>query len=162
MPEAPMEETVTVPEHQRARKKKKDTSKYPRTIEIIPVSDEDRQCTCGCEKTVIRYEISELFDYEPARFTIVEKRREVMACPKGCAGEIITAPAPKHVLPKSKVTERLLSHIIISKFHHRQPLYHLEKYALSVAISRETMSRWLIQLVRPLQPIINLMKDEVI
>ena len=154
-------EEITVPSHTRRKKAKKDTSQYPRVIEVISVADEDKLCDCGCEKTVIRYETKELFDYVPAVFRIIEQRREVVACPKGCSS-IQTAPAPLHVLPKIKATESLLAHIVVSKFHDRQPLYHLEKYGRAVDVSRESMARWVIQLVPPLQPIFNLLKDDVI
>ncbi len=157
----PLENEVEVPAHKRRKKQKNNTSQYPRVIEIIPVDEADKICSCGNEKTVIRYETKELFDYVPAIHRIIEQRREVVACAKGCCS-IQTAPAPLQVLPKIKATESLLAHIVVSKFHHRQPLYHLEKYAQAVDVSRETMSRWLIWLTSPLQPIFNLMKDSVI
>jgi len=47
---------------------------------------------------VICYETKESVHYQPALFEIVEQRREVAACPKGCDGEIITAPAPLHII----------------------------------------------------------------
>jgi len=147
---------------QRRKKKVRDTSQYPREIVVIPVSDEDKVCSCGCQKTVIRHEIKELFDYQPAVFRIIEQQREVVACPKGCPASLQTAPAPLQVLPKTKATESLLANIVVSKMHHRQPLYHLEKYVTAVGVSRETMARWIIQLVEPLQPLFNLMKDEII
>ncbi len=158
----PAQEEVEVPAHKRRKKKSKDMSNYPRVIEIIAVSEADKMCGCGCEKRVIRYEIKELFDYVPSIHRIIEQRREVVACPKGCGSAIQTAPVPLHILPKIKATESLLAHIVISKFHNRQPLYHLEKYARAIAVSRETMARWLIQLLSPLQPLFNLMKDVVI
>jgi transposase len=156
------DDTIPVDAHERRKKHKKDTSQYPRTIEIIAVPDEDKVCSCGCQKQVIRYETKELFHLRPAEFSILEQRREVVACPNGCAHAMQTAPAPLHILPKAKVTEALLAHIIVSKLHHRQPLYHLEKYALSVDISRETMARWVIQVSEALQPLVNLMKDVII
>ena len=161
-PESSLEEkNITVPEHQRSKKKiKKDTSHLPREIEVIAVSDEDKRCACGCEKKVIRYEAKELFDYQPAVMKILEQRREVVACPRGCEASIKTAPAPLHILPKIKATERLLAHIIVAKLHDRQPLYHLEKHHL--LISRETMARWVIDVADPLQPMVNLLKDEAI
>ncbi len=97
-------ETTKVEAHQR-KKKKKDTSQYPRVIEVIPVPEEDKVCGCGAQKQVIRYETKELFDYQPAVFRVIEQRREVVACAKGCEQSIQTAPAPKHVLPKVKATE---------------------------------------------------------
>jgi transposase len=126
------------------------------------VADEDRVCNCGCEKQLVRYETSERYDYQPEIYSVLEERREIMACPKGCEGSLQTAPLPKRVLPKIKATESLLAHIIVSKLHNRQPLYHLEKYTEMVNISRETMARWMIQLAGPLQPLLNLFKDEII
>jgi transposase len=155
------EEKTEVASHRR-KKKKRDTSNYPREIQIIPVPEEEKQCACGCEKTVIRYETRELFDYQPAVFRIIEQRREVVACPKSCEQSIQTAPVPLQVLPKIMATESLLANIVVSKIHHRQPLYHLEKYVSSIGASRETMARWVVALVKPLQPLFNLMKDEVV
>jgi transposase len=155
------DDAIDVPAHKRRKNTKKDTSNYPRDIEIIAVPDEDKHCACGGEKQVIRYETKELFDYIPAVFRIIEQRREVVACPKGC-GSIQTAEAPLHVLPKVKATESLLAHIAVAKFHDRQPLYHLERYGRAVDVSRETMARWMIKLVSPLQPIFNLLKDHII
>lgn len=155
---------ITVAAHSRKKSKKADVE-LPRRIEIIPVSDEDKQCACGTCKTVIRYETKTLMHHQPAVFEIVEQRREVVACPKGCDGEILTAPAPLHVLPKAKVTEEFLSFLIVSKLDDRQPLYHLEKQLrerYGVDCSRQTMARWMIDLMEPIQPIVNLLKDVVI
>lgn len=155
-------EDITVPAHKRRKKVKKETSKYPRDIQIISVDEKDKLCDCGCLKTVIRYETKELFHYQPAQYRIVEQRREVVACKKGCEGSIQSAPTPQHILPKTKATEEMLASVIINKLHHRQPHYHLEKYCKNIGISRETMARWMIKLTEPLQPLYNLMKDEII
>ena len=72
----------------------------PRRIVIIPV--ENKTCHCGCQKTVIRYEASEQYHYQQAIHEIIEERREVVACPKGCDQSIETAKKPPHVLPKIK------------------------------------------------------------
>lgn len=154
-------ETIEVHTHQRRKKAQKNRAHYIHVIETIPVAEADKVCACGCTKAVIRYETKELFDYEPAVLRLIEQRREVVACPKGCTTPK-TADAPLQVLPKTKATANLLAHLVISKFHDRQPLYHLEKYGRSLDISRETMARWLIQLVLPLQPLFNLLKDQVI
>lgn len=155
------EEKVTVPEHQRKKKKsKEDWTHLPRDIEIIPVSESERMCACGGEKKVIRYEVKESLDYKPATLRVLEQRREVMACGKGCEGSLCTAPVKPHVLPKVGATESLLAAIIVSKLHDRQPLYHLEKH--HHLVSRETMARWVTALMSPLQPVFNLLKDPVI
>ena len=159
-----IEDEIQVPAHLR-KKKKRAEKELPCRIEIIPVKEPDMLCSCGSCKEVIRYETKKLLHHQPAVFEIVEQRREVVACSKGCDGEIITAPAPLHVLPKIKVTEEFLAFLIISKLDDRQPLYHLEKQLrerYGVDCSRQSMARWLIDLMSPLRPVYNLLKDYVI
>lgn len=159
-------ESIDIPVSAHSRKKiKKSEKELPVRIEIIPVSDADKQCACGACKTVIRYEIKRMIHHQKAIIEMIEQRREVVACQRGCEGEIITAAAPLQVLPKVKATEEFLSFLIVSKLDDRQPLYHLEKQLhqrYNIDCSRQTMARWLIDLMSPLQPIYNLMKDEVI
>ncbi len=102
-----------------------------RTV-IIPVAEADRVCACGCQKTVVSYESKQIIHYERAIFEIIEQKREVMVCPEGCDGTMVTAPAPLQVLPKSKASESLLAFLVVSKLEDRQPLYHLEKQAYRV------------------------------
>lgn len=154
-------ETIT---YQR-KKRKKSNKNLPRRIEIIPATDEQRQCSCGCQKDVVSYETKEILNYQPAVFEVIEQRREIVACKNGCDGSMVTAPAPLHVLPKVTVSEEFLSFLIVSKLDDRQPLYHLEKQLderYGVDCSRQSMARWLIELVPQLQPLYNLMKDQVI
>ena len=88
-----------------------------------------------------------------------------MACKNDCEQSIITASVPPTILQKVLVTESLLAHIIVSKFYDRQPLYHLEKqFALrfSINISRQNLSRWVVDVAKPLIPLLNGLKDSII
>jgi len=155
------DEKVTVPEHQRAKKKsKKDWKNLPREIVVVPVNDADKHCGCGGEKSVIRYDVKEMLDYQPATLRVIEERREIVACQAGCERSMVVAPVTPHVLPKVGATESLLAAIVVSKLHDRQPLYHLEKH--HHLVSRDTMARWMIALTNSLQPVLNLLKDHVI
>ena len=117
---------------------------------------------------MIGYEIRRRLHFKPAEFELVIEKREKRACRKGCAigsKAVVTAPAPNHILTKCKATESLLAYIAVSKVLDRQPLYHLEKsieQRYHWHIPRHTMARWLIQLSDKLQPLINLMKDEIL
>lgn len=74
-------------------------------------------------------------------------------------------PKDSFVLPKVKATEEFLAFLIVSKLDDRQPLYHLEKQLrerFNIDCSRQSMARWLIDLMFPLRPIYNLLKDSVI
>lgn len=155
---------VQVAAHVRKKKNKTEKNITVR-IEIIPVPDDKKLCACGKDKKVIRYETKQLMHHQPAVYEVIEQRREVVACEHGCDGEITTAPAPLHVLPKVKATEEFLSFLVVSKLDDRQPLYHLEKQLCErygIDCSRQTMARWLIDLMFPLRPIYNLLKDNVI
>jgi len=147
------------------KKKNKAKKNIPIRIEIIAVPEEKKICSCGVCKEVIRYESKQMLHHQHRVFEIIEQRREVIACSNGCDGEIITAPAPLHILPKIKATEEFLSFLIVSKLDDRQPLYHLEKQLserYGIDCSRQTMARWKIDLKFALQPLYNLMKDPVI
>ncbi len=147
------------------KKKKKPNKELPVRPIIIPVDDKDKQCSCGHCKKVIRYETKQLIHYQPPIHEMIEQRREVVACPLGCDGQIVTAPPPKHILPKAKATEEFLASIVVSKCDDRQPLYHLEKQLnerYGVDISRQTLARWKIDLKYAMQPLWNLMKDQII
>lgn len=160
----PAETFIEVTKHQR-RHKTSPKKNLPRRIEMIPLTEEEKRCACGACKTIIRYESRDLIHYQPSVLEIIEQRREVAACPNGCEGEITTAALPPKVLPKTKATETFLAFLITSKLEDRQPLYHLEKQLQgrhSIDCSRQTMARWIIELMNPLQPIYNLLKDYII
>jgi transposase len=160
--EAPKEQEdniIHIEAHNRRKKKNKFPKDLPRKEVIIKA---DRICSCGREKHLIRYETTELLNYIPAVFEIIEQKREVLAC---SCGSIITAPNPPRILPKVQVTNSLLAHVIVSKLHDRQPLYHLEKVfseRFGIDLSRNNLARWFIKSAEQLQPLINLMKDEII
>lgn len=156
---------IQIASHSRKKNRKKTEKPIPTRVEIISIPEEQKQCTCGECKTVIRYETKQLIHHQPALFEIVEQRREVVACVSCQSSTPITAPAPLHILPKIKATEEFLSFLVVSKLDDRQPLYHLEKQLHErhgLDCSRQTMARWLIELMTPLQPIYNLFKDVVI
>jgi transposase len=159
-----VKDDISVASYVRKKKAKKEKD-LPVRIEIIPVTAEQRQCSCGQCKQVIRYETKQMIHHQKEVYEIIEQRREIVACINGCEGEIITAQAPLHILPKVKATEEFLSFLIVSKLDDRQPLYHLEKQLRErhgIDCSRQTMARWVIDLMPPLQPIYNLLVDAVI
>ncbi|MEE9573837.1 MAG: transposase, partial [Candidatus Neomarinimicrobiota bacterium] len=141
------------------KRRKKRSHKFPPNLprrEVI-IKAEDRICSCGKEKKLIRYEITELLNYLPEVFEVIEQKREVLACSCGC-GSITTAALPKRILPKVKITESTLAHIIISKLDDRQPLYHQEKKfddRFGIDLSRNNLARWFIDSAKALQPLIN-------
>lgn len=156
------EAEVTVAAHVR-KKKTKNYKDLPRRTELVRVPEAEMRCSCGACRKVIKTEVKEVINYIPAVVEIIEQHREVAACPV-CQEGVVTAPAPLQILPKVGVSESFLAYIVVSKFEDRQPLYHLEsKLALyGLECSRQNMARWVIDLVKPLRPIYNLLKDIII
>ena len=157
---------VSIAAHRRQRKRAmKFPESLPRQEVVVAVDASERQCGCGEDKVTINHALHERLHYQPPVFEVLVEKREIVACPKGCSGEVFTAPRPKHILPKSKMTEALLAHLIVSKLDDRQPFYHLEqqlKHRAGGGLSRQTMARAAIACHRPLQPLVNLFKDEII
>jgi transposase len=166
-PPAPPEdiETVTYTRKRGGQRRELDMSGLPQREEIIPVNEKDRVCSCcGKDKKPAGYQSSSRLHVIPAQFEVVTEKREKLACPNGCEGEFVTAQLPLRVLPKSVASESLIAHIVISKVLDRQPLYHLEKTMetrYGWKIGRNMMARWMIMVADRLQPLINLMKDQI-
>ena len=68
----------------------------PRRQKKVPVSDAARVCPhCGRDRACIGYRTSEILEFVPARFELIEELREKMACPYCPEGGVVTAPSEK-------------------------------------------------------------------
>jgi transposase len=115
---------------------------------------------------VIRYEITELLHYEPPVYEVIVQKREVVVTQdkETNVSRITIAPNPKRLLPKAKVTNAFLAHIIISKLYDRQPLYHLEKMygqRFDFICPRNKLARWFIDSAQQMQPLVNILRDTI-
>lgn len=154
---------IDIQPHQRRKNAHKQLSAaLPHREVIIPV--ENKQCGCGEEKNFIRYETTELFNYQPPVYEVIVQKREMVVCPKACLGSIEIAPNPKRILPRTNITANLLAHVVVSKLHDRQPHYHFEKRlieSMGFECRRNKLSRWFIDASFAVQPLINLSKDVI-
>ncbi|WP_238152005.1 hypothetical protein [Microbulbifer sp. A4B17] len=95
------DDVVSIAARKRHKKTKKPFAEHlPRKEVVIPVSESDKTCACGCQKKLVDYERHERLNYTPPVYEVILELREKVACPKGCAGQILIAPKPKHILPK--------------------------------------------------------------
>ena len=146
--------------------KRKKRVLYPddltRDIVEFDVAADKRNCHCGKTMPVIGYDDKEVLNYVPETFSITVERYFKRAC--SCKQCIQKAVAIKRILPCVLMSDALLAQIILSKCLDRQPSYHLSKRWESrhgVTIPRDSMSRWSIQLAKQLQPIYNLIQEEI-
>jgi transposase len=161
--EADEKETIT---YERSKKKKRARlpENLPRQEVIIDLEDKDKTCVHdGAALKKIGEEVSEKLEIVPAKVFVQKTIRYVYACP--CCDEgMKTAPAPKALLPKTMASPSLVAYMIIAKFMDGLPLYRQEKiYArIGVALTRQSMARWLIEVSQKLMPLYNLLQEDLL
>ena len=122
---------------------------------------EPDSCTCGqCgnELVMIREDITEQLDVEPAKFFVHRHIRPQYAC-RTC--ESITAvPIPPAVIDGGMAAVGLLTWVMISKYQDHLPLYRLEQIAArdDVILSRSTLADWVARVGLSLQPLVDRLK----
>jgi len=116
----------------------------PRRPRKVPVANEERRCPqCGGERVCIGYRTSEVLEFTPAHFEIVEEQREKLACPRCPEEGVATAPSEK-VMDRGRPGAGLLAHILVKKFDDAMPLYRqTQEYGRAgVSLSPSTLGDW--------------------
>jgi transposase len=158
------DDEVIVPAHSRkkgGRKKLPDT--LPRVDVIHELSGDDLICPHdGGVLNEIGEKSSEQLDIVPARIQVIRHIRKQYACE--CGQCIRTAALPKQPIPKSMASPGLLAHITVSKYQDALPLYRQETILrrIGVDIPRATLANWMIRTGTLIQPLINLMRDQML
>ncbi len=160
----PEDDEVIVPAHTRkkgGRKKLPET--LPRVDVVHELSGDDLICPHdGDTLTEIGEVTSEQLDIIPAKIQVIRHIRKQYACK--CGQCIKTADLPKQPIPKSMASPGLLAHITISKYQDALPLYRQETILrrIGVDIPRATLANWMIKSGMLIQPLINLLRDQML
>ena len=120
-------------------------------------------CPCGCgQMTRIGEDVSRRLDVIPAQFRVLVTRRPKYAC-RRCAGAIMQAHAPEHVVPGGLPTEALIAHVIVSKFADHLPLYRQAEIfrRQGVDIDRATLGNWVGRACFHLKPVVDRMRTQL-
>ena len=137
-------------------------SHLPRVEIRHELSEAERQCGCGAVLAEIGADVSEQLDFVPAKVQVLRHVRVKYACP-GCEQCVKTAALPENILPKTNASPGLLAQLVTSKYVDSLPLYRqeamFERYG--VRLPRATQASWMIGLTVPLQPLLNLMDEQV-
>ena len=116
------------------------------------------QGACGCcGGTVLRKiadEVTEVLEYVPSSFKVVEHVRPKMSC-RACE-TIMQAPLPSLPIERGRPGPGLLAHVIVSKYADGLPLYRQsEIYARQdIDIDRSTMADWVGCMAALLDPLV--------
>jgi len=155
---------IDVPAHRRRRGKRKPLPESLPRVEIRHELPEDERCCPhdGRPLKVIGEVASEQLDIVPATIQVLRHVRVQYAC--DCGQCIRTAPLPPQPIPKSNASPGLLAHITVSKYQDALPLYRQENILqrIGVDIPRSTLSQWMIKAGTLIQPLINLLRDQLL
>lgn len=160
----PEDDEITIPAHTRkkgGRKKLPET--LPRVAVVYELSGDELICPHdGAALTEIGEVTSEQLDIIPAKIQVIRHIRKQYACQ--CGKCIKTAALPKQPIPKSMASPGLLAHITVSKYQDALPLYRQETILrrIGVDIPRATLANWMIRSGTLIQPLINLMRDQLL
>ena len=128
----------------------------PRVRHVIELSEDERQCACGCALVEIGEDISEQVDIIPARVQVIQHVRKKYAC-KACEETIKLAPTPEVLLPKSLASGNTMAYVITSKYADGLPLYRLSgilsRYGIDMP--RQTLSESVLRVADRLSPLMD-------
>jgi transposase len=127
----------------------------PRDRIVIPVAAEELTCPrCGTEKECFDHATSEVLEWTPGHFKVLEYAREKRSC-KACAGEVSIAPVADKVIERGMAGPGLLTEIMLKKFKYAQPLWRQAHFfaTCGVRLAESTMCDWVRQAAELLQPI---------
>jgi transposase len=136
-------------------------SHLPRVEVRHELPEIERVCSCGEALKEFDVETSEQLDYVPAKIRVLRHVKAKYACPC-CHGTVKVAAMPPQILPRTNASPGLLAQVATAKYVDGMPLYRLESIAErhGVNLPRATQAAWLIALVDPLQPLMNLMDEQ--
>ena len=159
------EDTVEVPAHRRAKRGRKPLDPaLPREVIRHELSEVERICpNDGAQLEEIGVEASEQLDVVPAQVRVIRHERVKYACPC-CDKGLRIAPAPLRLIPRGLLTESALAWVATAKYQDALPLYRQAALLgrFGGDISRNTLAGSLVRVGAAVQPIINLMRDQLL
>jgi transposase len=152
--------------HKRARRGRKPLDPaLPREVVRHELPEGERMCPHdGATLREIGVLASEQLDIIPQQVRVIRHERVKYACPC-CDGTIRLAARPAQVIPKGLFTESALAWIATSKYLDGLPLYRqaalLGRFG-GTDISRNTVAGSIVRLGQLVQPVVNLLRDELL
>jgi transposase len=160
------DDKIDVPGHQRARRGRKPLDPaLPREVLRHELPEDQR--VCPHDGTMLREiggEVSEQLDIVPQQVRVIRHERVKYACPC-CDASLRLASRPAQIIPKGLFTESALAWMATSKYLDGLPLYRqavlLGRFG-GTDISRNTVAGSMVRVGQAVQPVINLLRDELL
>jgi transposase len=125
--EADAEAEKADPPLRRARggERRRSRGALPEHLPRIEVVIEPPTTVCPCcsgAMHVIGEDRSERLDVIPMRYQVIVTRRPKYGC-RSCQGAVVQAPAPSRLIEGGLPTERMVAHVLVTKYADHGPLY---------------------------------------
>jgi transposase len=117
---------------------------------------------CGGHLRKLGEDVSEVLEYVPERFRVIQHVRPKMSC-SSCE-RIVQAPAPSRPIERGLAGAGLLAHVLVAKYCDHLPLYRQsEMYAREgVELERSTLADWVGAASRLLNPLVEAISRHVL
>lgn len=160
------DDKIDVPGHKRAKRGRKPLDPaLPREVVRYELPENERMCPHdGAALREIGVEVSEQMDIIPQQVRVIRHERVKYACPC-CDGGIRVAARPPQIIPKGLFTQSALAWIAASKYLDGLPLYRqavlLGRFG-GTDVSRNTVAGSIVRVGQLVQPVVNLLRDELL
>jgi transposase len=157
---------IDVPGHKRAKRGRKPLDPaLPREVVRHELPEGERVCPHdGAALSEIGVEVSEQLDIVPQQVRVIRHERVKYACPC-CDGGMRLANKPPQVIPKGLFTESALAWIATSKYLDGLPLYRqavlLGRFG-GTDVARNTIAASIVRVGEATQPVVNLLRDDLL
>jgi len=134
-------------------------------IEIVHDLPEAAKVCAADGSALVRIgeEVCEQLEIIPATVQVLRHVRPKYACAT-CHAGVHTAPLPPQPIPKSLASPALLAHVAVSKYADGLPLYRQETTLARIGIElpRATLASWMVRAGELVQPLVNLLRDDLL
>ncbi len=143
-------EEQAIPAHKRQKRKPKngrniDVSKLEREIIEHDLSDQEKQCACGCQMELMGADSTEKIDFIPPKLKVIEHVEYKYTC-RACQ-TLKQSKKPEQPLGKMMATVAFLVEIVLKKFQHHLPYYRQSKIFKQsrIDIPDNTLANWVMK-----------------
>jgi transposase len=163
---AEVEKTDPVVRQARGRQRRQSRGALPAHLPRIEkvIAPETTMCpSCHGAMHVIGEDRSERLDVIPARYQVIVTRRPKYGC-RACSGAVVQASAPARLIEGGLPTERLVAHVLVTKYADHAPLYRQAQMLArqGIPIDRSTLASWVGYAAAELKPLWWLLRDDLL
>ena len=150
----------------RGRQRRQSRGALPDHLPRIEVVIEPATTVCPCcngAMHVIGEDRSERLDVIPMRYQVIVTRRPKYGC-RTCQSAVVQAPAPPRLIEGGLPTERMVAHVLVTKYADHAPLYRQAQMLArqGIAIDRSTLASWVGYAAAELKPLWRLLRDQLL